>query len=394
MKLSPQSLPPVGTEDIRIVGIGETQPTRVSEKPVDELVMEAIHAALEDAGLSSADVDGVISDQVYGPRSITQQEVAARLGRQHIWTAGRSIGGAAMMSAPALAAQAICSGQASVVVFYFGIDNGSRMGGPYANHNRYSAKTHFEMPYGFTGQPVYFSLWARRYLSVFPDASGALAGLAVSASHNGYLTGRAQRPTPLLEADYWKGPMIADPLRLRDCCVISDGAGAYVMTSVARARDCRKRAVRVLASTLATPSVSPTDVFTQYGDMLSLPGAREAAREAYAIAGLVAQDVSFAEIYDCFTISCLIQLEDLGFCEKGAASSFVRDRHTTLQGKLPVNTHGGFLAYSYLLGIEHIIEAVRQLRGEAGATQLASPSIGLVSGLSMPDYGVMLLAVD
>lgn len=378
-------------DHIHIVGIGETPPTRVSQKRVDELVMDAIHAALDDAGLSPADVDGVISDGVYGPRAIPQQEVAARLGRPQAWTAGRSIGGAAMMSAPVLAAQAIRSGEANVVVFYFGMDSGSRTGGPYANHNRYPAKAHFEKPYGFTGQPLYFSLWARRYLSRFPDTPDALAGLALSASRNAHLTGRAQRPAPLSEADYWNGPMIADPLRLRDCCVISDGAGAYVMTSAARARDCRKRPVRVLASTLATPAVAPTDVFTQFGDMLSLPGTREAAGEAYAIAGLTPRDVSFAEIYDCFTISCLMQIEGMGFCKPGEGGAFVRERGITVDGGFPVNTHGGMLGYSYLLGAEHVIEAVRQIRGEAGAAQVPDAEIGLVTGLSVPDYGVLLL---
>jgi len=381
-------------DDICIVGIGETQPTRVSDKTVDLLVLDAIDAAIEDAGLSRADIDGVVSDGIYGPRAISPQRVAAHLGKADMWTGGRSVGGAAIMSAPALAAEAIRAGRANTVVFYFGMDGGSRKGGPSSNHNRFQAKAYFEKPYGFTGQPIYFAPWARRYFSVFPGGERALATIATSASHNAHLTGRAQRPDLLSEEDYWNGPMIADPLRLRDCCVISDGAGAYILTTSARARNCRKHPVKVLASTLATPPYAGDDVFTQYGDMLSLPGAKEAAREAFAVSGLAPRHISFAEIYDCFTISCLLQLEDLGFCEKGEGADFASEEHIGRNGNLPINTHGGFLAYSYLLGIEHVVEATRQLRGEAGPSQIANAEIGLVSGLSMPDYGVMLLARD
>jgi acetyl-CoA acetyltransferase len=280
------------------------------------------------------------------------------------------------------------------VVFYFAMDGGSRQGGPYGNHNRYGAKLHFEKPYGFTGQPVYFATWARRYLAQFPGSETALAAIALSASENAATTGRAQRPKLLTEAEYWNAPMIADPLRLRDCCVISDGAGAYVMTSRERARDCRKRPVHVLASVLEAPAVSGDAAFTQFGDLLTMPGAAEASQRAFAMAGLRHDDISVAQIYDCFTISCLLQLEDLGFCGKGEGADFVRDGRIKRSGALPINTHGGFLAYSYLLGVEHVVEAVRQLRGEADAGQVPDPRVALVSGLSMPDYGVLLLGAD
>ena len=381
-------------KNICIVGVGETKPTRVSDKPIDALVLEAISIALEDAGISPNEVDGVVSDSVYGPRAIGLDKVAAHLGNPGMWSAGRSAGGAGIMSAPALAAEAIDSGKANVVVFYFAMDGGSRKGGPYSNHNRYAAKPYFEKPYGFTGQPVYFATWARRYFEAFKGAEQALAIISISASQNAAATGRAQRPKALSEDDYWNAPMIADPLRLRDCCVISDGAGAYVMTSRARAKDCRKLPVEVLAASLAQPAMSGESAFTQFGDLLVLPGAEEASKLAFASAGITHADLSFAQIYDCFTISCLLQLEDLGFCGKGEGPAFVSNGRISLSGRMPINTHGGLLAYSYLLGVEHVIEAVRQLRGEAGAVQLSNPRIGLVSGLSMPDYGVMLLAAQ
>ncbi|MBN8902439.1 MAG: thiolase family protein, partial [Rhodospirillales bacterium] len=113
--------------------------------------------------------------------------------------------------------------------------------------------------------------------------------------------------------------------------------------------------------------------------------------QAFALAGIGPKDVDFAEIYDCFSISCLLQIEDMGLCPKREAGAFIEDGNIARGGALPVNTHGGFLAHSYRLGIEHVIEAVRQLRHEAGAAQVPDAEIGLVSGLSMPDFGVLLL---
>ncbi len=133
------------------------------------------------------------------------------------------------------------------------------------------------------------------------------------------------------------------------------------------------------------------DVFTQNPDQLTIPGARTACRRAIGEAGIELQAVDFAEIYDCFTISCLMQIEDLGFCKKGEAGSLVREQGIGIDGGLPVNTHGGLLAHSYLLGAEHVVEAVRQLRGEAGGAQVKDAEVGLVSGLSVPDYGVLVL---
>lgn len=383
----------VEMKNVYIVGAAQTPPVRVSDKPVDELVMDAVYGALEDAGIAAEEVDGVITDLVYGPRAIPAQQVAANLGNPSMWTGGRSIGGAGIMSAPDLARQALESGLATVIVFYYGMDNGSR-NGPYANHNRYQAKPYFERPYGFTGQPVYFAPWATRYLHTFPGAEAALEELALVCSENASRKGGAQRPARLTADEYRTAPVIATPLRLRDCCVISDGAGAIVMTTRDRARDCRTTPVKVLASTLVQPTVSPESVFTQYGDLLSLPGASEASRKAFSSAGLSPKDVSFAQIYDCFTISCLLQFEDLGFCGKGEAPDFIKSKGISFRGGLPINTHGGFLAYSYLLGVDHVVEAVRQFQGAAGKSQLENIEVGLISGLSMPDYGVLLLSKE
>lgn len=163
------------------------------------------------------------------------------------------------------------------------------------------------------------------------------------------------------------------------------------MTSLERARDLAKPPVRVLGTGFGSEPVSGDDAFTQPGGMMRIPGAKLAADRALGEAGLTLGDIDFAELYDCFTMSCLLQIEDIGFCKRGEGAAFIRQMGIGIEGRLPINTHGGLLAHSYLLGVEHVVEAVRQLRGDAGAAQVRDAEIGLVGGLSNPDYGVLLL---
>lgn len=374
-----------------IVGIGETKPTRRSNKNIRALAIEAVSAALEDAGLTGADVDGIVSDAGIMPNTVPHEYLAAQLGIVRSFDGGMSYGGTGIVCAPQLAQAAIEQGLAQTVVCYFGVDWGSRPGGPYGFHDLYPAKMAFEKPYGFSGQPSYFALWAQRYMHEYGLREEDLAQIAINQRHNACLNGNAQQSRPLGLEDYLGSRMISDPLRAADCCLISDGVCAFVITSLDRARDLRRKPVKVLGCGFATEPISGDDVFTQKADQLVMPGARVAADRALKQAGLNHVDVDFAEIYDCFTVSCLMQIEDMGFCAKGEAAGFIREKGTTVEGKFPVNTHGGLLAHSYLLGAEHVIEAVRQLRGDAGAAQVPGAEVGLVTGLSVPDYGVLLL---
>jgi acetyl-CoA acetyltransferase len=375
---------------ISIVGIGETPPSRRSDASLRSMVVDAVLASILDAGLKPADVDGIMSDSIIMPVTVPHDYVAGQLGITRTYDATISYGGAAMMCAPLLAAQAIKSGLASVVVFYFGVDWGSRPGGPYGYHSLYPAKAVFEQPYGYSGQPAYFAMMARRYRETYGLPQEHLGRIALNQRHNALLNGRAQVKAPLTLEGYLQGRPIADPLTLNDCCVITDGVGAYVMTADDRADSCAKRPVRVLGAGYAAEAITADDVFTQ-PDLTRFPAVQVAMERALASAGVTRDDIDFAEIYDCFSISCLLQLEGLGFCKRGEGGAFVAEGQTALDGKLPVNTHGGFLSYSYRLGIEHLLEAVRQLRGEAGAAQVKDASIGLVTGLSVPEYGALLL---
>ena len=305
-----------------------------------------------------------------------------------------SYGGAGSACAPQLAQLAISSGLAKVVVYYFGVDWGTRASGPYGFHDLYAGKMAFEKPYGFNAQPAYFALWARRYMHEYGLTERDLATIAVTQRASALLNPRSQATKPMSYDDYFGARMVSDPLRVPDCCLITDGAGAFVMTSLERARDLPKPPVRVLGTGFGSEPVNGDDAFTQPGGMMRLPGAKVAAERALRQAGLTHADIDFAELYDCFTMSCLLQIEEIGFCERGEAAAFIREKGMGIDGGLPINTHGGLLSHSYLLGVEHVIEAVRQLRGDSGKAQVKDARVGLVGGLSNPDYGVLLLGKD
>ena len=381
-------------EPVAIVGIGATRPVRRSDKGIRALVVEAIKAAIDDAGLAASDINGIITDGLVMPTTVPRDFVAAQFGIDRRFDAGISFGGAGSATAPGLAQLAISSGGADVVLYYFGVDWGTRSTGPYGFHDLYDAKAAFEKPYGFVGQPSYFALWAERYRHEFGLTERDLATIAVTQRANACLHPNSQMTAPMSYEDYYAARVVSAPLRVPDCCLITDGACAYIVTSLERARDLPQPPVRVLGTGFGSEPISGDDAFTQPGGFLNIPGGRKAAERALADANITLGDVDFAELYDCFTISCLLQLEAIGFCGRGEGPAFIREKGIGIDGGLPINTHGGLLSHSYLLGVEHVLEAVRQLRGQAGAGQVANADIGLVGGLSNPDYGVLLLGKD
>jgi acetyl-CoA acetyltransferase len=379
---------------IAIVGVGETPAVRRSEKSLRALVVEAVSSALDDAGLKPSDVDGIVTDGLVMPTTVPRDFVAAQFGIDRRYDGGMSYGGAGSACAPQLAQLAISSGLAKVVVYYFGVDWGTRASGPYGFHDLYAGKIAFEKPYGFNAQPSYFALWARRYRHEYGLTERDLATIAVTQRESALLNPRSQSKKPMTYDDYFAARVVSDPLRVPDCCLITDGAAAFVMTSLERARDLPKPPVRVLGTGFGSEPVNGDDAFTQPGGMMRIPGAKAAAERALGQAGLTHADVDFAELYDCFSISCLLQIEEVGFCKRGEGAAFIREKGIGIGGGLPINTHGGLLSHSYLLGVEHVAEAVRQLRGESGKSQVKDARVGLVGGLSNPDYGVLVLGRD
>ena len=379
---------------IAIAGIGSTEHVRRSSRPILDLIVDASLRAIADAGLRPTDIDGIVTDVSYMPLRAPADEVARALGiGERCFTAHGLVGGAGVVGAPHLAELAIRSGQARHVLSYYGADFGSAPGGPYAFPVALDAKVGIEMPFGWYGQPLYFASMAQRYKHEFGLTPEQQAEVAIAARAHAARTPDAMRRQPLSLDGYLASPMVAEPFRSLDCSLISDGATAFVMTSAERARELPQRPVLVAGIGVASVAETQAGYFTQHNPYPATPASRSAPR-ALAQAGLTPADVDVVEFYDCFTITTLLQLEECGFCGRGEASSFVEGGRIGPGGSLPVNTHGGLLSHSYMVGAEHVTEAVRQLRGDRGEGQVEGAEVALVTGLGVPDHATLVLTVD
>jgi acetyl-CoA acetyltransferase len=380
---------------IAIVGVGETDYAWKDPRSPAAMAVDAVQRALADAGLTGADVDGIVTESYTLANRAPADLVAAHLGvRDRGFSAHLGIAGSGTVGAPALARLAIDSGEASVVVSYYAINLSDRgSGGVYGLHAEDRAKAAFEMPFGFYGQAVYFAAAAARYRHVYGLEPDQLGAVAVAARAHARRTPNALRQEPLSMDDYLANPIVAEPLRKLDCCLVNDGGVAFVMTSLERARDLPHRPAVVAGVGFGSAPVPQSGYFSQSSDLLTTPAALSGPK-AYRDAGLTPHDVDVAEIYDCFTISMVLQLEDLGFAEKGAGAAFAASGAIAPGGILPVNTHGGLLSQSYLVGGNHVVEAVRQLRGDRGESQVDGAEVALVAGLGAPEHATLLLTVD
>lgn len=380
---------------IAIVGIGETQYVKKADRSVKALIIEAVQKALADAGIKATEVDGIVTDRRRMPTFCPPNELAHSLGIPLGFTANISVGGAGSVATPLISAMAIASGQAKVIISYYGVKYGSDHSETYNFHKAFPGKASFEVPYGFYGQPTYYGARLRRYMSghglLSEKMSLALGTIAVTQRHNAVLNGKGQMKTPIAYKDYEASPVIADPLRVLDCCLLTDGACAWVMTSAERAKNCPHPPVYVMGVGIEGCPKTDDSFMTQAEDYAYFfAHYRGAAQKALKMADIDLRDIDFAEIYDCFSVEELTALESIGFCEKGEAPDFIIAGNTGLRGQLPVNTHGGHLSHSYLVGASHIPEAVRQLRREAGPAQVSEAKIGMVAGQSS-DTSILIL---
>jgi acetyl-CoA acetyltransferase len=214
-------------------------------------------------------------------------------------------------------------------------------------------------------------------MELYGTTSAQLGEIAVTCRSHALLNDNAVMKKPITLADHQASRMIADPFRLFDCSLESDGGAAFVISAAERARDMRRP--RILVSGIAEGHPDSPSAITQRPDMTTL-GVAKAAPRAFGMAGATPADIQVAEVYDCFTWVVLCQLEDLGFCRKGEGGSFVEGGRLRLGGALPLNTHGGLLSQAHMLGLNHVVELVRQLRGQAGRAQVAGAEIGLATG--------------
>jgi acetyl-CoA acetyltransferase len=351
-------------------------PTRwAPEKTELGLMAECARGALADCGLRLADVDGLASAGIsMGPMGVVQ--LAEYLNLKPRWLDGTNIGGSSFVAHVSHAAAAIHAGLCDVVLVLYGstaASNALAIGtGLGAGRDPAAA---FVGPYGMTTVGSY-ALVARRHMERYGTTSEQLAEIAVTMRRHASLNPDAKMRRPIRVADVLESRMISEPLHLLDCCIISDGGGALVVTSAERARDLAKPPVTVLGcgEAVCHPELGAPDLLTI--------AARQSGAQALGMAGVRHADLDLCTVYDSFTITVLATLENLGFCKAGEGGAFVEGGRIGLGGELPVNPDGGGLSSNHpgMRGIFLVIEAVRQLRGEAGGRQVEGAQLALAHG--------------
>lgn len=369
-----------------IAGIGHTAFGRLPDRAALDLETEAVRLAVSDAGFEKDDIDGLITDP--GPAQGVIKGIAPHfltlgqhLGLDPDYVGSEILGGAASVSSIQRAVMAIEAGLCTVCVCVYG---DAALSAP----RSFAYGRGEESVFGFFGAAGLHALAAQRHMALYGTRPEHFAEVAIAARAHAARTPHAQLRKPLDLDGYFASRMVAEPMRRADCCLISDGAAAVVVCAADRVPDLRCRPVRVLsfgqAHSLGTWS-SP-------GHFDALPAAR-CGPATLARAGLSIDDIDLALLYDCFTIAVLLQLEDYGFCKKGEAGAFVEGGRIGPCGERPVNPSGGLMAEGYGGGMMHVIEAVRQLRGETGDRQIKDAEIALVSGhgLAMNTHATLIL---
>ena len=359
-----------------IAGIGETPVGKLPDVSTLGLAMQAIAMALADAGLGVREVDGIVADQ---PGNVPHRAYALMLAHEAGMTPNYgtdlAMEGASPAASVAHAMMAIEAGLCHTVVC---VHAGKQATGRLEPRRGtlYGGREDSAAPFGLISPASYHAVAAARHMHEFGTTAEQLAAVAVACRAHAALNQAATMRAPITVEDVLASPWIVRPFHLLDCCLVSDGGGAVVVTAAERARTLRKPPVFILGF-----GTGHHDDLLEAESLTTLGGARS-SRVAYDQAGLGPSEIDFAEIYDCFTAIVAITLEDYGFCEKGEGGPFVEDGRIQLGGRLPVNTHGGLLSHGHVEGMLHITEAVKQLRGGEvePERQVANARIGIVSG--------------
>ena len=364
-----------------IVGVGESQVGSVPTLDALELQRDAAAAALADAGLGLGDVDGLLTT----PLRVTALAspcgaVAHALGIRPRYFATLDVGGASGTAMAHHAAMAVATGQCETVLCVAGqnlLTYQARGAAVQKMADAGWAHLQFEAPYGPL-VPTLYALVAQRHMHEYGTTPEQMAEVAVTMRSHAALNPGAHKREPIEIADVLGSRMITSPFHVLDCALVSDGAAAFVVSSRARARDLKRPPVHLLGQGYGFSHMHIGDC-----ENVTTTGAVQSGRDAFRSAGLAPADIDVAELYDCFTITVIVELEDLGFCPKGEGGRFVADGRIRLGGALPVTTHGGLLSAGHpglAGGMFHVNEGVRQLRGQAGARQVPGAERVLVHG--------------
>jgi acetyl-CoA acetyltransferase len=337
--------------------------------------------AIDDAGLDVRDIDGIVSrgpDDVY----THHQRMGARLGLDVRFSTSLDNGGASQILAVALACMAIDAGLATTVITGYGRNSWTR------THANAKSRTQMELvpedqlprefapEYGYFGAPATHAFGAQRHMFEFGTTREQFGRVAMTFRDHALRNPEAVMKKPLTLEEYLGARMIAEPYGLYDCSLVSDGAGATIVTSLERAKTLRRPPVAIKGF----GTFNNTRGWLVEDHMIRLAAA-QSAEAAYRMAGVGPKDVSTAQIYDCFTGMVIAQLEDYGFCKKGEGGPFVASGALELDGALPTNTSGGQLSEAHVEGMLQIVEAVRQLRHEyPPERQVKDARVALVSG--------------
>jgi acetyl-CoA acetyltransferase len=364
-----------------IVGVGLTEMGKVYGRSITDFAAEAIALALDDAGLTVSDVDGLLINANSTNEMVPMLQMSLGLEDLTLVNAMNAFGSTAGTMLQT-ATQAIASGQANVVACVYA-DAPLRQGGS-SSEGRYSGRRFAGD--GFAGLPFAYGAYApanvgyalalRRHMHLFGTTHDQLGTIAVGQREWALKNARAQMKKPMTLEDYHASRWIVEPLHLFDCCLVSNGGIAVIVTSAERARELKQPPVYLLGFGQAAPG----DNQRAGRDPGIDTGAKRSGELALAMAGVERDDIDVLEIYDCYTYTVLVTLEDYGFCEKGEGGAFVEDGKLGPGGSLPTNTGGGQLSSFYMWGFTPLSEGVLQARGQAGDRQVEDHELVLVSG--------------
>ncbi len=367
-----------------ISGIGQTPFTRGTDKSTVGLHLDAALEAIADAGLKPSDIDGVMPNELAGTIA---EDFIINLGLENVAFASTlRHGGASLLSAVKSACLAVHGGVANHVLLVAGRRGYSQARlskaseGTIPPHPLFRELNEFEKPFGNSAPLQWFAPAAMRHMYEYGTTSKQFGEIAVICREHANLNPRAlMYEKKLTIEDHQASPMIADPYRLFDCSLETDGATAFVISSAERGRDLKKGGIPILG--VGEGHGSPPNTMTHKRDMARVEGLEQAGKLAFEMAGLRPADIDSVQLYDAFTWVVLSTLEDLGFCNKGEGGSFAESGILKLGGGLPLNTSGGLLSEGHCSGANLISEAVRQLRGEVEPErQIANCNHILVSG--------------